>query len=342
MTRFIADFVLDSDMRLPDDAEPLRWVDPAGEFELAFRNEKKGFSYVEEVLNAQLQFDASGLEEAKEKSQDLLASILNSLVWVSMSMVRQAKLVRIVDWSPGQVMRDALFFTETPRFAVAQPSLVPELIESASTLYAAQRSDRVQSALRWFRLGIGGDGIEDQFTFLWFALEMAAEALKQPGKVPTKCPVCEGALFCEACNTHPQHRRFAADAIRDVIVEAFADKEQGKTAFEALVKIRHTLMHGRRIESVEKKLPYDAQIATNQLAHIARNAILKMSDFSGYKKRNIQLSLFETDNIIRGRLVVAATVQTVFGPDPNNPVLTERGGLTISIKHPGQPDDPSS
>jgi hypothetical protein len=326
-------------MRLPDDAPPLKWADPDGKFELLFQNEKKGFSYVEEVLNAQLQFDASDLDHAKERCQDLLAAILNSLVWVTMSMVRQARLVRVVDWSPGKAMRDAFILTQSPRFAVPKTSLIPEVVASASALLAAQQNDRAQSALRWFRLGVGGDGLEDQFTFLWFALETAAEALKQPGKVPTKCPICEEALYCEACNTYPQHRRFAADAIRDVILGSFADEEEGKSAFKTLTKIRHTLMHGRRIESVQKSLPYDAQVATNQLAKIARNAIFNLNDFSKYKNKEIKLSLFESDDIIRGRMIMAARVQTVFGPDPNNPVLGKRDGIQFRVRYPGQADE---
>jgi hypothetical protein len=339
MGRFIAEFVLDSDIKLPEDAAPVEWVDPGGQFQIVFRNEKSGFSYIDEVVSAQLTFDAIDLDQAKERSQDLLASALNSLVWVSMSMVRQAKLIRVVDWDPGKVMRDAFIFSESPRIAVPEPILVPELIETAAALHAAQQNDRAQSALRWFRLGIGGSGIEEQFTYLWFALETAAEALKQPGKVRSKCPVCEGDLYCEVCNDHPEHRRFAADAIRDLIVAAYADEHSGREAFKVLTKIRHTLMHGRRMASVESSLPYDTQRATNELAQIARDAIWKLSDFSGFKAKEMQLNIVDVQDVIRGRLIMAARVQTVYGSDPENPVLGDRSGLKINIIHPGQPAD---
>src|SRR4051794_37610147 len=104
MGRFIAEFVLDSDIKLPDGAPPIEWMDPAGNFELIFRNEKSCFTYIDQVLNARLTFAATDLDEAKERAQDLLASALNALVGITVSMVRQAKLVRVADWEPGKTM----------------------------------------------------------------------------------------------------------------------------------------------------------------------------------------------------------------------------------------------
>jgi hypothetical protein len=212
-------------------------------------------------------------------------------------------------------------------------------VQSAAKIYAAQQNDRAQSALRWFRLGIGGDGIEEQFTYLWFALETAAEGLKQPGKVRSKCPVCQGELFCESCGEHPEHRRFAADAIRDVILGAHEDEQRGKQVFKVLTKIRHTLMHGRRMESLEASLPYDTHRATNELAQIARDAIWKLNDFSAYAERELQLNFVTSQDVVRGKLIGAARIQSVFGPDPEKPVLGDSEGIKISLRHPGEPED---
>lgn len=317
------------------------WKDKEVGFELTLRNQKEGFSFIAESLNARLTFNAESLEDARERSQDLLAGILNALVWISVSMIRQAKLVRVVDWSPGKTMRDAFIFTETPKIAVAEPILAPEMVESAAKLYRVQQVERVQIALRWFRLGIGGDNLEEQFTYFWFSLETAAEALKSGGKVPSKCPVCEANLYCESCKTHPLHRKFSADAIRDLILSAFSDEEKGRTAFKTLTKIRHTLLHGRRLGSIEESLPYDGVVATNLLAKIARDAILKMSDFSKHGSDRLELALVDSADVVRGKVVGAAQVQTVFGPDPNNPSLPETEGIRMSIRYPGQPDEAS-
>lgn len=330
---------MDSDIRLPDNSEPLVWQDKEAGFELTLRNQKEGFSFISESLNARLTLEADSLEDARERSQDLLAAILNALVWISVSMIRQAKLVRVVDWSPGKTMRDALIFTETPKIAVAEPILIPEMIDSAAKLYRLQGKDQVQSALRWFRLGVGGDNLEEQFTYFWFSLETAAEALKSSGKVASKCPVCNADLYCEGCQTHPLHRKFSADAIRDLIVSSLPSEEAGRTAFRALTKIRHTLMHGRRIGSIEDELPYDGVAATNQLAQLARNAILKLSDVSRHGADTLELIVVENADVVRGNVIGAAHVQTVFGPDANNPSLPDTEGVRVSIRYAGQPEE---
>ena len=336
MTRFIADFILDSDIRLPDHLDALTWPETDNGFELIIRNVKTGFSYINDALSAHLLFDADDLKQAREKSQDLLAAALNSLVWVSLSMIRQAKLIRIVDWSPGLVTRDSLFFTRAPKIATTLPMLEPELVESAAAVFRSQQSDATKSALRWFRLAIGADGLEEQFTYFWFSLETAAEFLKTSGKVPSKCPACENDLYCTTCQAHPLHRKFSADAIKELILSSFSDEETGKTAFRTLTRIRHTLMHGRRVSSIEERLPYGSKIATNQLAQVSRNAILKMSDFSSYAP-SLAVSIVENEDVLRGNVILSAHVKTAFG-DPNNPQLSANTGIEISARYPGQPE----
>jgi hypothetical protein len=339
VTRFISEFILDSDIRLPEEAGPLTWADPDEDFILTLENAASGFSFIEKALIARLIFSAENLSDARERCQDLLASILNSLVWATLSKVKQAELTRVVDWTPGKVMRDALVFHQTPKIAVSVPILIPEVVNSAAKLLKSQRSDRVQSALRWFRLGVSADTVEDQFTYFWFSVETAAEALKKPGKVTSKCPVCDGSLYCETCATHPLHRRFSADAIKDLIVSSFSEEELGRTTFQALVKVRHALMHGRRMETVLDSVPFDQKELVNSLAQIARNAIFRMSDFTDYEDKRLHLDIVDSDDVVRGSIIASVEVQTVFGPDPNNPTLIDRSGFKISVRYPGQPDE---
>ena len=338
MTRFVAEFVLDSDIRLPDGAGPLRWQEASGDFELIIENLKPGFSFIEDALRATLVFSANDLNEARERCQDKLASILNAIVLISGSMTRQSRLVRVVDWDPGKIMRDALFFQESPKIAVPLPLLNGDILKSAASIFRSQQKDRTQSALRWFRLGIGGSGLEEQFTYLWFSLETAAEALKSNERVKTKCPKCNGELFCNQCGDHPVHRKFSADAIRDLVISFSPDAQSADTTFKALVKIRHTLMHGRRIETIESSLPFDGQVATNRLAKIARNAIFRMGDYTSYSDKHLELTLIECEDFVRGKVVAAAHIQTTFGPDPDNPTLSGSDGIKVSMTYPGQSD----
>jgi hypothetical protein len=338
MARFIAEFALDSDIKLPDDLDRLTWNNDAENFQLAIKNEKPGFAYTEKALVAEIVFQASDISEARECCQDILAKALNSLAWISLSMIRQAQLIRVVDWEPGKTMREALILAQSPKIATAIPIFNQELMDAASQIYPSQKSEKSQTALRWFRLGISGDNVEEQFTYFWFALETAAEALKSAGKVPHLCPICEEKLFCSNCDCYPEHRRFSADAIRDLITQSFSDPDEGMIAFKALVKVRHALMHGRRMSSATKNLSFDDSEVTNLLAKIARNAILWMGDFSNYSDHKFEVMLIEADDVVRGTAIVTGHVQTVFGPDPNNPRLPKESGIAVSIRHPGQPE----
>ena len=339
MARFIAEFALDSDIKLPDDLDRLQWDDETDDFQLSIRNEKPGFAYIDRALIAELVFQASDLDDARERCQDILAQALNSLVWISLAMIRQGQLMRVVDWEPGKTMRDALILAQSPKVATAIPAFSQELVDASTQIYQSQKSEKSQTALRWFRLGIAGDNVEEQFTYFWFALETAAEALKSAGKVPHLCPVCEGRLYCDQCQCFPEHRRFSADAIRDLITSSFSNSTEGAEAFKALVKVRHALMHGRRMSSATQKLAFDQSAITNLLAKIARNAILRMGDFSTYKDKELGLMMIEADDVVRGTQIVAGRVGTIFGPDSSNPTLPKESGIKVSINYPGQPEE---
>ena len=86
---------------------------------------------------------------------------------------------------------------------------------------------------------------EEQFSYFWFALEVAAKTMKGKEKIASKCPKCQGKLFCEICKDYPLHRRYSGEAIQQVVETVHpADSEQ---VFKTLQLIRHTLMHGGRI-----------------------------------------------------------------------------------------------
>jgi hypothetical protein len=136
---------------------------------------------------------------------------------------------------------------------------------------AMSSGEEQQAAMRWYRLAIQASIIEEQFSYFWFALEIASENLKGTEKVPSKCPRCQGPLFCEKCGDHPTHRRYPGEAIRQLIQRVHP--EGADEIFNTLQTIRHTLMHGGRISSVISELPRDEQEAVNKLAFVTWQAI---------------------------------------------------------------------
>ncbi|MHB8482039.1 MAG: methylamine utilization protein MauJ [Nitrospiria bacterium] len=175
--------------------------------------------------------------------------------------------------------------------------------------------------MRWYRLAIQAEGLEEQFSYFWFALEIAAESLKGKEKVPSKCPRCQGNLFCETCKEYPMHRRYAGEAIQQVIQSVHP--ENPEEVFKTLQLIRHTLMHGGRLSSVLDQLPCDEQQAVNKLASVTWQAIGRM--FSNPDPRPEEpLNFGYCDNLIRRTLVVGVHIKTrLIRGDPNNPQLAD-------------------
>ena len=336
MTKYIADFVLDSDVRIPDNESPIEWQED-GNFSVKIFNIKDGFSKTVEALSVHLIFESQDLHDAKERSQDLLAQILNSLVWVTMSQMRQAKLVRIVDWSSGLGTRDSFLFHESPRVDIAEPFLTQTLLDSAKQFDYLQNSETAQSAMRWFRLAIGSESLETQFIYMWFALETAANKIKSSGKHPIECPKCQSALYCSECEAEPKRKKMSLEAIKDFLKRTYESEEDALVVFKTLTKYRHAIMHARRIESVSTSAAFDEIEATNRLAFTARQAIIQLCDKEKLKEKSLDIEMLGKEYIVRGRKVVTAHVNIGGFGNPENPTLPKETGMSIKTTYPDQP-----
>ena len=255
--RVLADFVLDSDLCLKPESGPLTLNGPDGSFALTLSNAEHDQTLKSSVLSAQLIFDTPSFENVKTAAIDKLSVCLNSLTYATNRKFASVVLKRIIDWTPGTIDRRALIYKETPEWDIAEPALDPDFMHTAERLLAM--SSGAQAAMRWYRRAIGANVIDDQFSYFWFALEIVAETLKGAERVPSKCPHCQSALFCEKCNTHPTHRRYPGEAIQQTIQRVHP--QTSDEIFSTLQTIRHSLMHGGRISSVIDKLPCDEQQA---------------------------------------------------------------------------------
>lgn len=271
MTEYLAEFQLQCEGRISAEGETI--IDPRGRFRLQLMNDLSSTDSKCQILAAHLYFTANSLHESKQIAIDMVVEAINCVAFVSNSCIRFEALKRIVDWSVGPIRRPALIFMTSSTSDFENPrQIATELITSATKLLELDQDGPLHSILRWYRLGIQAQGVEEQFSYFWFALEIAAECVKDTEKVPHKCMSCQEPLFCQACQTIPTHRKFAKDAIQNLIKVYSPDgaDEISKTLF----KIRNTLQHGRRIESIESELPCKIEQAVNKLANITWNSIL--------------------------------------------------------------------
>jgi hypothetical protein len=318
--RCLADFVLGSDLCLAPGTGPLAFTGPQKSFAVTLSNAGHDPALPNSVLSARIVFDAPSFENIRAGALEKLADCLNFLTFVTNRKFALVRLKRIIDWTPGLLDRHALIFAEMPEWDVAEPALDQLFVDTVERLLLRLSGNEQQAAMRWYRLGVQAQAsLEEQFSYFWFALEIAAETLKGTDKVNSKCPRCRSNLFCEQCDDYPTHRRYPGEAIQQVLQTV--QPEGTDQIFEALQTIRHTLMHGGRISSIIDQLPCNAEQAVNKLAYITWHAIWMMFKPSEGEET---LNFGYVDNIVRRTIVGTAHVVTqMLGGNPNDPHIKD-------------------
>jgi hypothetical protein len=176
--RCLADFILDSDLCLVDGAEPLTLNSPDGMFSLTVSNADANQGLPNAVLSAQLIFESACFDEnIRRLALDILEQALNCLTYATNRKFSLQRLKRVIDWTPGIVERQAIIYHETPEWDSAEPALDATFLDTTERLLAMQSGKDQRAAMRWYRLGIQADVLEEQFGYFWFSMEIAAEAL---------------------------------------------------------------------------------------------------------------------------------------------------------------------
>lgn len=326
--KFLIEYLIDSTLRLPDDEPPqvIRWVDGT---ELTLSNGKDAQRTTDAPLVGHLTFEAASLADAKAVADDLIAAALNALVFATASKFKVREARCLFDWTPGLSERDAHYYAEVPTDQRVNPEFTPEFTHSVQHWVRVQGGERQQRALRWYRRGVTAEGLEDQFTYFWFALEIASEFVKDREKVPSACPHCRGPLYCEPCGIHPVHAKYPGQAIRAAIQKYV--QSDPDLVFNALQKIRHALMHGDRIASVIEDLPFDEISAVNWMEQIARMAVTSMFRGNDPDPPD-QITMGYRDNIARQSAVMCLHVRVgMLGADPRGPRPEDIPNIEITM-----------
>lgn len=310
--RCLADLELVADLCFIDSYEAFNISHQSGRFEFYVKNLTSTELDGQMLLSAQIIFDAENIEAAEDLSKSLLAEVLNALAFVTNAGFTLHRLVKIVDWTSGIDERQVLFFTSPKRVDPSAPLLERVLLESAELMLSLELDSPVKSAMRWFRLGVGADVLEEQFQYFWFALEIIAEIKKPTEKVYDACPKCQSPLFCEACKTHPDHRPFPKQAIEHLVSKITGD--QSGEVFHTLNTVRNTLMHGRQLQDAEPDLPYESYKVVDKLGKIVWNSLASILPAKYAEKRPVHLL---PNTYIRHELTAAVHATIKFPKGPN-------------------------
>lgn len=326
----MADYVLDADLCLPDDAPPLVIGGPHLGWTLTLSNTTEDPAMSAGVLAARLEFEAPSLDAARDIAEECLSRALNAACYVTGHAFSYNALKQIVDWTPGREMRDLRIYYEAPLRETAEPALNDEFARTIEHYIFTQVGQRQQTALRWFRLGLQSSNTEDQFTYFWFALEITAEVLKDAIKVPSACPHCKGPLYCTACDKIPVHRKYTGQAIRSLVERYTSDSEID--VFSVLQKIRHTLLHGDRVSSVITELPCTEEQAVNALCHITQEAMASLFTETNPNPSG-RLVMARRSDVTRKNLVMTTEASVGMRGDPDNPQYEDVPEIKVSMTY---------
>jgi hypothetical protein len=332
--RLLADYLIDSDLCLPQCAPEMTIEGPAGAYRLILENGGNSPGTGEGTLKGRLIFEHGDVDSSREVADEILVRILNSLSFSTGRQFSYKELKLIIDWSPGVKIRRGSVFSEVPYWQRAEPTLEPQFARTVEHFLHSHHTDTVQRALRWYRLGLSVQGVEDQFSYFWFTVEIASEHLKDNVKVPSACPHCSAPLYCEQCEKHPVHKKYPGQAIKALVCEALGT--DGEEAFKALQKIRNALAHGDRINSVLHDIPFDQTTALNLVSHVARQGLLAMADMAADPVKPSDLLMGLLDDITRGKLVGTAALEAGLlpGADIFDPQPKDLPSFNVSITQP--------
>jgi hypothetical protein len=202
MTRFLANWEVESDIILPQQMPFVRHQHPAGTYTVFLRNLPETRHNIT-FLSMQITFEAPSLNEAKDIAEPLAKEFLDYLTFASNLRTRLRDLRHIFNWEPGNDgNRECYYYAPrdahdgSPYEALDQP-----LLNSIGMLQAHSPNPRLRRAMKWFANGVSTRFYDDQFVYFWLVVELIAQNAKDPTPVPDKCPKCQGPLFCEACKT---------------------------------------------------------------------------------------------------------------------------------------------
>lgn len=272
--RCVASFEVASEVSVVADGQVLKIRDPKNLFKALIRNIPRLEFTTPFLLSVHIYFNAETLDDAADPAEEHLATCLNMLAFTTGLGLRKHRIRQIVDAEPSKDgIRDVRMWGDRIEYNDPQPFLDVEHAKTIERLLEADIPPAIRRALRWYRLGIDASALDDQFTYFWFALEIVAEFQKPAEKVNDKCPHCQSALYCEKCEIHPQHRPYAKQAIRALLMAA--DEECDEATVALLDKTRNSLMHGATLREIESSLPDPHESVIDTLGQLLWKALLR-------------------------------------------------------------------
>ncbi|MEZ5654389.1 MAG: hypothetical protein R3E04_00635 [Sphingobium sp.] len=329
----VANFEVAAGVSVVADDKVLSIRDPQNTFRALIRNIPRSKFTTPFLLSVHIYFDAEALDDAADVAEDHLATCLNMLAFTVGSGFRKHRIRQIVDGEPSRgAVRDIRMWGDRIEYDDPQPFLETEHAKTIEHLLEFDIPPALRRAMRWYRLGIDASAPDDQFTYFWFALEILAEFQKPKVKVNDKCPHCQSPLYCEKCETHPQHRPYAKQAIRALLIEA--DNECDEATVALLDKTRNSLMHGATLREIERSLPDPHESVVDTLGKLLFKALVRQFPVEMFDG---SLMMGVPNTYLHYTATAVAHIQTVVPQDADGHFNLNFTGMSVTMKPFGPP-----
>lgn len=314
MTKWIADYEVESHLSLLKNKSKLKYKDPNDLYEVHIKDLNVKPPIEKPLLSVQVILDSNSIDEVAGKSKDYLKFFLCVLSLITNNKFSIHRLVRVVDWTSGLSMRDCHQYHTSPDINIPFPVLDEKLIDSIHILMKNNISDELRRALKWFSRGVGASYLDEQFQYFWFALETMAENNKETAKVPDQCPKCNSALYCEICKETSTHKPYPKQAIEQLIKKVVKNDPEKICAM--LSKVRHALLHGNDTDDVERSFSTDMSQLVDILGQTVWVTLL--NSFQA-PSEGATLSFLKTNTYSHRRLVTKVVMRVGGGSSKGEP-----------------------
>lgn len=327
MTKYLADFEVESHGMIPKQYDTLQYKHPKGDYEVHLKNLDASPKRDCALLSVQLILDARDLEEAYGLSRERLREFLRFFTLVTSCTFTYRTVTKIIDWTPGLTKRKAYRILAHSDPNIPLPVIHPEFLESVTKLMSEERPTELDRAIKWYSKGVSAYFLDEQFQYFWLAIELLAELHKPSEKVADRCPKCRKDLYCHTCKETPQHRPYPKQAIESLIRKRL-DSQDPQKLIDHFDKLRNTLFHGGDLKKLEATMEISLEKQVNALGNIVFAALI-----SSFKlpKGTTNLNLATTNRYSHYEMAVKATVEFSMKGDPENPKIEDVPNMNLEL-----------
>ena len=326
MTRWRVDFKVKSDLVLAQHEKKILFTAPDNSHEIHLVTKRgQGKHAADELyLSAHVVLEDEEVRHAADEAEVRLRQFLDVLAIVSNSYYSIEELVMAVDWTPGLKERRLQVYNVFPNPHVPMYALTQAQMDAVKKLMANTIPRAMRLAMRWWARGVSAESPSEQFQFFWYALEILAEHVKPTIKVPSKCPKCNGDLFCSVCNENPLHRPYPKQAIKMLVDRHVTGKPD--RFFTLIDEARNRLLHGDDPLVIEQELEIKWEKISDSLGHATWAALFStLSNIAVINATEApKLDLLRTNTFVHYDVSIVADISVgATHADPSNPQIEE-------------------